>query len=1007
MKTRLFVSVALLALAGIALEIPVANTSAQGAFAVAGTTALTGAGGVVADSLSVTATGRLVFDPTRTPIKVSGDVILEEGARLALADAYRACRRGKFTLVTFGGTLLVKGAAVSGPGTTIGGVFDAACFEATDVASEVKLQTAPDGINRELVLTVGDYDAHAPLVKVMPLGDSITEATSKYANYARPNYRLPLMAKLEAAGFKAQALGYHASCNANAAGLVAPVAHQLHASLSGQMCRTMGRAGGWEDSIDATLDCAGEPDFVTFKIGTNDLGSGGQTPQSAFDAWSNVVWKILRARPNTKVISTPIVNHVNSSKIAEYNDKISDYLAKRNLAPGDAGFPEGRVFAVDICATLSDDADFADNTHPSWVGHDKVAREFARAITNIYAQTRGQAPVPIAYTTTSGVEANVPEPYRRGYRRVGRLTLGPTLKRANLAYAHFDAALAAATYDRVAYYMELKRRNTERIDYHGHRRFVWADMDAFGTRDWAAVQFPKAATQQRVVSNLHVYSNDTGIRTTPADRSGEVGFIEFWPWTYGETASGVADAPADLMGTDWNDRPSGSGGYGSFQIHRKFLPGESWNAGEVLMAFNRWNTSGNNEIGIGSFSQHVVTKGLDYTYTSGWAQMDASAYEEMFIEIWALPTVRNVLEFGKVRVGEGYDYTNAVVSVAVGNLNPNAVGTKLVVTARNTAGVAVATREQAIASAGEYMFDLGGLVPGVAYVFEVTATNDAPAEALSVGTVRVADLGHPASSNAWIKADEAGTVNGTWATAPAFENGSAEVGTGAGLRFDIDRKAGAGKFTVLESVIEFSTPVDAADFATLDLAGVQSAFTPADDGWKAWNGSAWITLTGCRAEPGRWIVRASYDYAGDVPRVAYAVKREGEEDFTWLVTAEGACWFACGGGADAKRLSGVDYRCGGRFVSHVGDGHEVSRASAPLADGTREEPVKLFTNVTWPDAKSGTYYIDRNGHTILFPGKDVHVKYGPDNRVMVTVGNGLVIYIAGMPNVEWRVENGK
>ncbi len=57
--------------------------------------------------------------------------------------------------------------------------------------------------------------------------------------------------------------------------------------------------------------------------------------------------------------------------------------------------------------------------------------------------------------------------------------------------------------------------------------------------------------------------------------------------------------------------------------------------------------------------------------------------------------------------------------------------------------------------------------------------------------------------------------------------------------------------------------------------------------------------------------------------------------------------------------------------------------------------MKLFTNATWPHAKNGTYFIDRNGHTLLFPDKNVHVKYGPDSRVMVTVGDGLVIYIAG------------
>lgn len=990
-KVLLFAAAALLTAAGGAAEIPVANTCDAGSLTVADTTALTGAGGVVANSLVLSAGGRLVFDPTRTPIRVNGDVSFAADARIALPAACRGCPRGRFTLLTFSGALAVKGVKKGTVGAAVEEVFDATGLVAPAV---VKLLPAPDGVNRRLVLTVGDYEANAPLVKVMPLGDSITEGTLQYSFYARPNYRLSLMAKLEAAGFKAQALGYQATCNQNAAGLVAPVEHQMHASISGQMCRTMGGAGGWEDSVDVTLDIAGEPDFVTFKIGTNDLGGGGQTPQTAFDAWSNVVWKVLRARPNARVICTPIVNHVNSDKIAEYNGKIRDYLAKRNLASGDSGFPEGRVFAVDICETLSEDADFADNTHPSWVGHDKVSDVFMSAITNISAQTRGQDPLPVSYTTASGVEANVPDAYRRGYRRVGRIALSPDLKLANFAYSHFDASLAAVTYERVAYYMELKRRNTDLVDYHGHRRFVWVDMDAFGTRNWAAAQFPKAATQQRVVSNLHVFSNDTGIRNVPADRAGAVGFIEFWPWAYEASASGVADAPANLMNTDWNDRTSGSGGYGSFQIHRKFLSGESWNAGEVLMAFNRWNTTGVNEIGIGSFSQHVKTKGIDYTFTSGWAQADASAYEEMFIEIWALPAVREVAELGGVRVGDGHDYTNAVVSVVVQSINPKASGTRLVVTARTSSGETVSSQERPVTAAGEYAFAFGGLVPGAAYAFEVTATNDLPAVASSAETALIADLGHSAASGAWIRADASGAVNGAWAVAPVFEDGFAEVGSGDGLRFGIDRKADEGKFTVVESVVEFGTPVDAAELSALDLTGCQSALTPDDENWKAWDGRAWVVLAGRRADSGRWTVRAVRDYSGAAPRAAFGVRREGDAEFTWLRTSDGAHWIGCGGGANARRMSGIDYRCGGRFVSHVGDWHEATTASAPLASGTLQRPVRLYTNVTWPDVKDGTYFIDRNGYALTFPDPNARVTYGSENRVTVWLGNGLKIIVA-------------
>jgi len=993
---RLVMALSLLLAAGTAgaAEIPVANAYSAGAWTIEGRTALTGAGGVVASSLSVARDGRLELDPIKTPVKVNGAVTLGVGSKLALAAAYKNCSRGKFTLLTCSGSFTVNGVTMPVSEQSIAGIFDELSVGS---AATVRLVTAPDGSNRQLILTVGDYEENAPLVKVMPLGDSITEGTLQYSFYARPNYRLALMAKLEAAGFKAQAMGYHGSLNLNSAGIVAPKAHQLHTSLSGEMCRTSNGVSGLEDSIDVALDIAGEPDFVTFKIGTNDLGGGGQTPDSCFAAWSNVVWKILRARPNTKVIVTTIVNQVGSEKNAAYNEKIRAYVAREQLAAGDEGFPTNRVFFVDICSLLSEAADFADNTHPSWIGHDKVSSCFFNAITNARVRTQGVLPVPMVYTMTSGVEANVPEAYRHNYRRVGRIAITPDVKLANLNYSHFDSALATEQYERVAYYLELKRGNTDLVDYHGHRRFVWADMDAFGSADWNAVQFPKTATQQRLVANLHVYSNDTGVRKIPADLAGAEGFIEFWPFSYSGVASGIAGAPTKLMGTDWNDTASTSGGYGSFQIHRKFRSGESWNAGEVLMAFNRWNTTGSNEIGIGSLAQRVKTKSIDYTYTADWAQVSSTAYEEMFLEIWVKPKVREVVEFGNIAVEDGYDYTNAVVSVGVAELNPNAQGAKLVVTVRSATGEVVAVQERAISAVGECRFDFGGLLPGGNYVFEVTATNDTPLAARAVDAVRLLNLGHLATSNAWFKADADEVVNGAWKTEPVYANGRAEVGENAGLGFGIDRKADAGKCTVLESVVEFSSPVPAASLAALDLSDCQSAITPLAKNWQAWNGVQWIALSGRQATPGRWTVRSTYDYAGASPRVAYAVKREGDSGFTQLRAADGVCWFACGKGMDAKRLSGVDYRCGGRFVAHRGDYHEATTASAAnLASGTKANPVRLHTNVTWNEVKSGTYFIDRNGHTLKLPPK-AYAVYGPGNQVTIRLGDGLVIYFAGTP----------
>lgn len=154
-------------------------------------------------------------------------------------------------------------------------------------------------------------------------------------------------------------------------------------------------------------------------------------------------------------------------------------------------------------------------------------------------------------------------------------------------------------------------------------------------RDLAALGVP-TETHQQVVEKLHVYSNDTGIRKVAPNDSTVRGFIEFSPASYAGTGSGIAHAPMNLYNFDWNDT-FGSGRYGSMQIHRIFNAGESWNAGETLLAFNRWAAPGCNEIGIGSFAQKISGASIDYTSTTGLEKMNASAYESMSLEIWGVP----------------------------------------------------------------------------------------------------------------------------------------------------------------------------------------------------------------------------------------------------------------------------------------------------------------------------------------------------------------------------------
>ena len=192
--------------------------------------------------------------------------------------------------------------------------------------------------------------------------------------------------------------------------------------------------------------------------------------------------------------------------------------------------------------------------------------------------------------------------------------------------------------DKVGYFVEYVRD-----DNHAHK-WVWVDMDAFGTTI-GDVGLP-TANHQQVVTKLHVKSNHNGIDEVAANDDSVSGFIEFSPYDYNGNVSGVSGAPAgNASCCDWNDTLSTSGSYGCMQVHRVFSPAKSaadrvTRGGQVLFAYNNWQSSSSTaEFGIGNFSSHFYrgandAQTLDYTYTANAAKMNASAYSVKRIEIW-------------------------------------------------------------------------------------------------------------------------------------------------------------------------------------------------------------------------------------------------------------------------------------------------------------------------------------------------------------------------------------
>jgi lysophospholipase L1-like esterase len=214
----------------------------------------------------------------------------------------------------------------------------------------------------------------------------------------------------------------------------------------------------------------------------------------------------------------------------------------------------------------------------------------------------------------SGVYNNVPK--AAGYTMVYSLPIpnAPSYGIAGTPYAA-DNHIGLGPFTRVAYYLELQTNG-------GPVQFVWAEMDPF-TPDAGRIGVPSLASGalfQQNVTNLTVYSSALNV-TEGENLSGCN--IEFWPWNYAQSnAAHVANAGDTAF--DWGDQISlGTGNYGSMQIHNH-------DAGQVLLAFNRWGGAGGNaDLGIGN---RPGSADMDWTFAQ-----NAATYAVKTLQVFVLP----------------------------------------------------------------------------------------------------------------------------------------------------------------------------------------------------------------------------------------------------------------------------------------------------------------------------------------------------------------------------------
>ncbi|WP_214607003.1 GDSL-type esterase/lipase family protein [Hymenobacter arizonensis] len=194
-------------------------------------------------------------------------------------------------------------------------------------------------------------------VRIMPLGNSITNGTKDYNSYRRS-----LWHKLQAGGYRVDFVG---SQSTNKEGFLPPnpdfdLDHEGHAGWKAD--ELLQKIGGWAASH--------RPDVLLLHAGTNDVRMG-QKATDTRDELGQIIDKVRQTNPNVKVllaqiIPTRSVFPYENAGILELNSLLPALAAQKNTA-------QSPVVIVDQYTGMRTVEDMYDGIHPNELGEEKMA----------------------------------------------------------------------------------------------------------------------------------------------------------------------------------------------------------------------------------------------------------------------------------------------------------------------------------------------------------------------------------------------------------------------------------------------------------------------------------------------------------------------------------------------------------------------------------------------------------------------------------------------------------
>ena len=220
----------------------------------------------------------------------------------------------------------------------------------------------------------------APALRILPLGDSITEATGDYPG---GGYRGPLWTLLRNAGYNVDYVGSVTDTKCTLADFDRD--HEGHGGW--RVDQTYGGNGLYEH-LNAWFAGCLDPHVVLLHIGTNDSGSNFGTILARYES---LLDRIYECQPDTHVIATTLMWRkaaANMTNIETYfNSGIADLVAAQRAKGRKISLVDMKA-AVPGAATSTGaetgEPNFSDGLHPNATGYPLMAQAWFDEIRRIY-----------------------------------------------------------------------------------------------------------------------------------------------------------------------------------------------------------------------------------------------------------------------------------------------------------------------------------------------------------------------------------------------------------------------------------------------------------------------------------------------------------------------------------------------------------------------------------------------------------------------------------------------